>query len=120
MDVQRLMCLVETILRRILLLVLCWLVWIVYWHAFRILRNIREFEITLSIAAAIPPVTLPAGRGGGEAGGVRGEGHDGVDDEVYGIHCDMLCHVHVVTNCSPASYTSASKAIVLTEWKHGH
>ena len=105
MDVQRLMCLVEPILRRILLLVLCWLVRIIYWHAFRILRNIREFEITLSIAAAIPPVTLPAGRGGGEAGGGGGEGHGEADDDGYDIHCDMFCHAHVVTNCSPASCT---------------
>ena len=86
----------------------------------RILSNILGLEITLSIAAAIPPVTLPAGNGGGEAGDVGGEGHDGADDEGYDIHSDMLCHEHVVTNCSPTSYTCASKVIVLTKWKHGH
>ena len=73
----------------------------------RILRNILGFEITVSIAAAIPPFTWPAGRGGGEAGDVGGEGHDGADDEGYDIHCDMFCHVHVVTNWSPASCTCA-------------
>ena len=42
-----------------------------------------------SVAASTPPVVWPARVGGGHAGDVRGEVHEGKDDGKDGIHCSQ-------------------------------